>query len=169
MFVFIRAITYALVFVSVVLVFLPARVLFWSGVTQPAAMGWPQIAGIAVCALGAAVALWCVLCFVWIGKGTPAPFDPSRRLVVCGPYDYVRNPMYIGAAVAVAGAALYFESVALLVFVAAFLGMAHLFVTLYEEPTLRRMFGADYESYYRRVHRWLPGRAAAAHPHPVNR
>jgi protein-S-isoprenylcysteine O-methyltransferase Ste14 len=119
-------------------------------------MGWPEIGGLLIGSVGAAVALSCVFTFAFIGKGTPAPFDPPRRLVVRGPYRFVRNPMYIGAALAVAGAALFYESVALVVFVAGFLLVTHLFVVLYEEPTLRRTFGPEYESYCQRVHRWRP-------------
>src|SRR5262249_22987777 len=80
--------------------------------------GAAQFAGLVVVIVGGAVALWCVLAFATLGRGTPAPFDPPRRLVVRGPYRLVRNPMYLGAAVALLGAALYYESLALLAFVA---------------------------------------------------
>lgn len=156
MFVIIRTITYATLFVGLLLVYLPARILVWSGIVRPAAMGWPQIAGLLIGTAGALIALSCVCAFAWIGKGTPAPFDPPRRLVVRGPYRFVRNPMYVGAALAVAGAALFYQSVQLLAFVAGFLLVTHLFVVLYEEPTLRRLFGPDYQAYCQRVHRWRP-------------
>ena len=103
-----------------------------------------------------ALALWCVLTFALVGRGTPAPFDPPRRLVVRGPYRFVRNPMYIGAAIALAGAALFYRSLPLLGYLALFLLVTHLFVCVYEEPTLRRAFGAEYEAYCRRVRRWWP-------------
>ena len=61
-------------------------------------------------AIGAILALWCIATFIMIGRGTPAPFDPPRHLVVVGPYRLVRNPMYIGAALALAGAVLFYES-----------------------------------------------------------
>ena len=138
------------------LVWLPARVLAWAGVTRPPALGAPQIRGLGVGTLGAAVALWCVLAFAYVGRGTPAPFDPPRRLVERGPYRYVRNPMYLGGALALAGAAAFFESPALLGFTALFLMATHLFVVFYEEPTLRRLFGEAYDAYCRRVHRWVP-------------
>jgi protein-S-isoprenylcysteine O-methyltransferase Ste14 len=156
MFAIVRTITYATVFIGLLLVYLPARILAWSGIARPAVFGWPQIAGIAIATAGALVALSCLWAFAWIGKGTPAPFDPPRRLVVCGPYRFLRNPMYLGAGLAVGGAALFFESVQLLAFIALFLLATHLFVLLYEEPTLRRTFGPEYESYCRRVHRWWP-------------
>jgi len=156
MFAIVRTITYATVFVGVLLVYLPARILAWSGITRPAVLAWPQIAGIAIATAGALVALSCLWAFAWIGKGTPAPFDPPRRLVVRGPYRFLRNPMYVGAGLAIGGAALFFESIQLLAFVALFLLATHLFVVFYEEPTLRRTFGAEYEAYCRRVHRWWP-------------
>ena len=105
---------------------------------------------------GGAVALWCVLTFALVGKGTPAPFDPPRHLVVAGPYRYVRNPMYLGAAFALAGAAIFYRSLALLGYVSLFLLTTHAFVVLYEEPTLRRLFGQEYRAYQARVRRWLP-------------
>ncbi|MGD8276556.1 MAG: isoprenylcysteine carboxylmethyltransferase family protein [Gemmatimonadota bacterium] len=158
-----RAVTYAAIFIAFVLVFLPAQVLVRAGTTPPASFGVPQAAGIAAVLVGGAVALWCVLAFALIGRGTPAPFDPPRRLVVRGPYRFVRNPMYVGAGVALAGAAGYYESTALLAFTAGFALATHLFVLLYEERALRTRFGADYEDYRRHVRRWLP-RIAAYRP-----
>jgi protein-S-isoprenylcysteine O-methyltransferase Ste14 len=161
MFVLIRTITYATLFIGFVLVYLPSRLLAWSGIVRPAHLAWPQFSGLAICAAGAFIALSCVFTFAVIGKGTPAPFDPPRKLVVRGPYLFVRNPMYLGAALAVAGAALFFTSWALAAFVLGFLLVTHSFVLLYEEPTLRRTFGPDYANYCHRVHRWLPRMHAA--------
>ena len=162
MFVLIRTLTYATLFIAFVLIYLPARVLAWAGVARPAIMGWPQIGGLIIGSVGAFIALCCVLAFAVIGKGTPAPFDPPRRLVIRGPYRFVRNPMYLGAALALAGAALFYSSAALLAFVALFCWSTHLFVMLYEEPTLRRSFGLEYADYCESVHRWFPGPSAPA-------
>jgi protein-S-isoprenylcysteine O-methyltransferase Ste14 len=155
-FVLIRAITYGTLFVGLLLVFLPAQVLSWSGLNRPRAIGMPQVAGLMIGSAGALLALWCVLTFVFVGKGTPAPFDPPRQLVVSGPYRFVRNPMYIGAGLALLGAALFFQSPALVGYLGLFWLITHLFVLLYEEPTLRRLFGEEYASYCGRVRRWLP-------------
>jgi len=160
MFAIVRTITYASLFVGLLLVYLPARILAWSGIARPTVFAWPQIAGIVIATAGALVALSCLWAFAWIGKGTPAPFDPPRKLVVRGPYRFLRNPMYVGAWLAVGGAALFFESIQLLAFVALFLLATHLFVLFYEEPTLRRSFGPEYESYCGRVHRWWPSARA---------
>jgi protein-S-isoprenylcysteine O-methyltransferase Ste14 len=139
-----------------VLVFLPAQLLSWSGITRPPATGPAQIAGLIVGAAGAALALWCVFTFAFVGKGTPAPFDPPRRLVARGPYRVVRNPMYVGAGLALAAAALFYQSLSLLCFAGLFLLVTHLFVVWYEEPTLRRTFGDEYAAYCSRVRRWWP-------------
>jgi protein-S-isoprenylcysteine O-methyltransferase Ste14 len=152
-----RTIVYASTFIGFLLIYLPARILAWSGLRRPPAIGVPQIIAIVFGAAGAMVALWCVSTFARIGKGTPAPFDPPRKLVVLGPYRYVRNPMYLGAALALASAALFYRSLPLLAYGVVLLFCANLFVLLYEEPTLRRTFGADYETYCQRVRRWLPG------------
>jgi protein-S-isoprenylcysteine O-methyltransferase Ste14 len=156
MFVFVRAVTYAALFIGFVLIYLPARVLSWSGIVRPAAIGVPQVAGMVIGAAGAAVALWCVFTFASIGRGTPAPFDPPRRLVIRGPYRFVRNPMYIGAGLALASAALFYRSLPLLGYAGFFFLASHVFVVWYEEPTLRQTFGQEYEAYCRQVRRWWP-------------
>ena len=155
--VIVRAVTYAVLFIGLVLIYVPTRLLSWSGIVRPAAMEAPQVAGMIIGTAGAAVALWCVFTFAWIGRGTPAPFDPPRRLVIRGPYRFVRNPMYIGAGLALAGAALFYESAPLLAYAGLFLLSSHVFVVWYEEPTLRRTFGEEYEAYCRQVRRWWPG------------
>ena len=155
-FVLVRALTYATLFIGLVLVFLPARVLAWSGIAAPRAFGLLQGLGMAIAALGGALALWCILAFALIGRGTPAPFDPPRRLVVRGPYRFVRNPMYLGAAVALLGAAVYYGSAALAMYAGVFLLLMHAFVVGYEEPTLRETFGDEYGRYCGAVRRWRP-------------
>jgi protein-S-isoprenylcysteine O-methyltransferase Ste14 len=144
-----------------VLVYLPARVLAWAGVSRPAGHSATFVAGLVIAALGAALALWCVFTFAFVGRGTPAPFDPPRLLVERGPYRFLRNPMYAGATLALAGAALVYRSPALLAFCAGFVLVCHAFVLLYEEPALRRRFGAGYTAYCARVRRWGPRRRAA--------
>jgi protein-S-isoprenylcysteine O-methyltransferase Ste14 len=158
MFVLVRALTYAGLFIGFVLVYLPARFLSWSGIVEPATIGAPLAAGMIMVTIGTVIALWCVFTFVFIGQGTPAPFDPPRKLVIRGPYRFVRNPMYIGAGMTLAGAAVYYESLSILIYTGLFFLITHLLVVLYEEPTLRRTFGPDYEAYCNQVRRWLPRR-----------
>jgi len=107
---------------------------------------------------GFAVALKCVWDFGWTGRGTPAPFIPPQRLVAVGFYRYVRNPMYIGFAVGWIGLWIVFghANIRLMAAVAAVALGVHLFVVLYEEPTLRGKFGKDFEDYCRHVRRWWP-------------
>ena len=156
MFVFARAATYSALFIGLLLIFLPNRILSATGIIQPSATGASQVVGMLLGASGAALALACIFTFVIVGGGTPAPFDPPRRLVVRGPYRLVRNPMYLGAGFALAGAALFYRSISLLAYAGVFLLITHLFVVLYEEPTLRRAFEIDYEAYCRRTGRWWP-------------
>ena len=155
-FVTVRAITYATLFIGFFLIAMPARLLVWSGLTAPETTGWPQLLGMAFTAAGAALTLWCVATFVFVGRGTPAPFDPPRRLVARGPYAFIRNPMYVGAALAMSGVALYYGSWWLLGYVGFFLTVTHLFVVIYEEPTLGETFGEAYAEYRAGVGRWWP-------------
>jgi protein-S-isoprenylcysteine O-methyltransferase Ste14 len=151
-----RTLVYASLFVGVLLVFLPARLLVGSGIPVPAHFGMHQALGVLVAGAGATLAAACIATFVVVGRGTPAPFDPPRRLVVRGPYRRVRNPMYVGATAALVGAALCYDSLPLLAYAGGFVAAMHAFVVLYEEPTLRRTFGAEYGEYCRRTGRWWP-------------
>ena len=106
--------------------------------------------------IGSLIVLWCFWAFTFKGRGTPDPTDPPKELVVTGPYRYVRNPIYVGVVCIFLGHFLWFGYWALLIYPAlAFLGV-HFFVVLYEEPTLKRRFGASYEEYLKSVPRWIP-------------
>jgi protein-S-isoprenylcysteine O-methyltransferase Ste14 len=94
--------------------------------------------------------------FVREGEGTPAPLAPTARLVVGGPFQWVRNPGYVAVVSLVVGQALLLGSRTVLAYAALLAIAFHLFVVLYEEPTLRRQFGAEYEAYCNAVPRWLP-------------
>jgi protein-S-isoprenylcysteine O-methyltransferase Ste14 len=107
--------------------------------------------------VGAAIYSWCAFwAFAAVGRGTPAPIDPPRRLVVHGLYRVMRNPMYVGVGSILAAEAIGFRSGDLAVYWVIFLFCVNLFVLFYEEPALRRKFDAEYEDYCRRVPRWLP-------------
>jgi len=156
MWILVRALTYATGFIGLLLILLPAGVLSIAGVAAPHTFGVQQVFGLLLSLSGAALCLSCILTFVFIGKGTPAPFDPPRRLVIRGPYRAMRNPMYLGATGALAGAALYYGSAALSLYAIAFWIFMHCRVIFSEEPSLHRTFGGEYESYRSRVGRWLP-------------
>jgi protein-S-isoprenylcysteine O-methyltransferase Ste14 len=152
----VRSIVYAALFISVILVFIPEQILIATGITRPEVMGPVQTSGLVLVVLGGVLALWCILTLALVGKGTPAPFDPPRKLVAAGPYRWIRNPLYVGAGIALCGAALFYQSAALVAFAAGFLVAAHVFVVFYEEPTLERNFGARYADYRNAVPRWVP-------------
>ncbi len=126
-------------------------------VEAPVPGGMPaQLTGAVLIGAGAAVIANSFVHFAVEGIGTPAPFAPPTRLVVGGLYRYVRNPMYVSIAAAVAGQGLLLGQPKL--FAALGLGAIPVvaFVRLYEEPSLARKFGAAYEEYRRNVPRWLP-------------
>jgi len=106
--------------------------------------------------IGIAMLVWCFWDFVQKGKGTPAPIEPPKELVVSGLYNHVRNPMYVGIASILIGHFLWFGFGNLLIYTVFVITAFHLFVTLYEEPNLRQRFGAAYEGYCQRVPRWIP-------------
>jgi protein-S-isoprenylcysteine O-methyltransferase Ste14 len=113
---------------------------------------------------GVWIYLWCVWDFTFTGKGTPAPIDPPKELVVKGLYQYVRNPMYIGGLFVLLGETIFFASLILFGYsFFIFLGF-HTFVVVYEEPTLRRTFGKSYKAYCDSVQRWLPHRRPSNKP-----
>ena len=156
MLILLRALTYATLFVAFFLVVVPQRILAASGIVRPSDVGPAQAAGLVLVALGAVVVLWCVLTFALVGKGTPAIFDPPRKLVIAGPYRWVRNPMYIGGGLVSLGAALFYQSAGLALYTLLFFVVVHLLVLFYEEPHLGRMFGGPYDEYRRTVRRWVP-------------
>ena len=106
--------------------------------------------------IGGVILLWSFWNFLIQGRGTPAPIDPPKELVVAGFYRYVRNPMYFGVLMILIGHFLWFGFWWLLAYTAFAFLITHLFVTSYEEPTLKKKFGAAYEDYLKKVPRWIP-------------
>jgi protein-S-isoprenylcysteine O-methyltransferase Ste14 len=124
----------------------------WEG-----ARGGPAgVAGVVLIGAGVAVVVACFARFVSEGRGTPAPVVPTETLVVGGLYRFVRNPMYVGVASAIAGQALLFRSGAVVVWLVVFLVAVVSFVKGYEEPRLTEQFGAAYVRYRREVPGWWP-------------
>lgn len=122
-----------------------------------AAHGIEECAGLAVVVAGVLIYLHTAFWgFAWTGGGTPAPIAPTKTLVVKGLHRYVRNPMYIGVALVIAGQGWLFHSRHIAIYLAGVLVIVHLFVLFYEEPTLHRQFGDEYDRYRARVPRWVP-------------
>lgn len=117
-----------------------------------------RIAGAVLLVAGLVLLVHAFAHFVVEGIGTPAPVAPTERLVVGGLYRYVRNPMYLAVVATIVGQALLLGQLVLLLYAAAFVVAVFAFVRWYEEPTLRRRFGADYEAYRAAVPGWWPRR-----------
>jgi protein-S-isoprenylcysteine O-methyltransferase Ste14 len=120
---------------------------------------WPFmlfVAGLALMIAGLSGIAWTVSLFVRIGKGTLAPWSPTKRLVVIRPYAHVRNPMIMSVIAVLLGEALFFGSWPILVWAIAVFALNHFYFIISEEPGLIRRFGAEYETYKRNVPRWLP-------------
>jgi len=117
---------------------------------------------------GAIIGLACGASFAWRGRGTPAPFDPPVEFVASGLYRWVRNPMYVGGALILAGYGLAVRSPAVLAMTAVLASITHCFVVFAEEPGLRARFGESYVAYTRSVNRWLP-RPPRDHSEPPDR
>ncbi len=115
-----------------------------------------RLAGAVLSAAGLSLFAWCVSLFVRIGKGTLAPWDPTRALVAIGPYRFVRNPMITGVALILAGESLFFRSWLLAAWTALFVMLNHVYFLALEEPGLHRRFGEQYRRYATAVPRWLP-------------
>lgn len=113
------------------------------------------IAGAAALLFGILVYGWCAWDFTYAGKGTPAPLDPPKILVVRGLYRYSRNPMYVGVLSVLLGETLWFASGRLLGYAAVVWLLFQLFITQYEEPHLQQKFGAEYQHYRQTVPRWF--------------
>jgi protein-S-isoprenylcysteine O-methyltransferase Ste14 len=112
--------------------------------------------GFGVLGLGVVLLLWCVRDFYVLGKGTLAPWDPPKRLVVVGLYRFIRNPMYVAVVTVVLGWTLIFGSVWLAFYMVVLAMAFHLRVMFYEEPRLRQQFAAEWKTYSAAVPRWLP-------------
>ena len=118
---------------------------------------WPlSLLGAVLIALGLVLIAQTVALFATVGDGTLAPWDPTARLVVRGPYRRVRNPMISGVLCVLLGEALVFGSLALLAWWAVVFAINAVYFPLVEEPGLQQRFGADYEAYRASVPRWLP-------------
>jgi protein-S-isoprenylcysteine O-methyltransferase Ste14 len=149
-----RSVFYMLLLPGTVVAWIPIWLsTFDGGRVELGAARW---IGLPLMLAGAAGLLWCIWDFAQRGRGTLAPVDPPQIVVHTGLYRVVRNPMYLAVVTTIVGEALLAESWWLFGWAIVVAATVHVFVVGYEEPTLRREFGATYDSYCQSVPRWLP-------------
>ena len=136
-------------------VLVPYLILSGTQASLNPAFGLLQLMGILAGIAGVYLILWVCAEFVRRGKGTPTPIDPLKRLVMTGCYRYTRNPMYFGAILVILGEALYFESLWLALYAAGLGWLFQIFMVIFEEPQLKRRFGADTDQSMEEVPRWI--------------
>ena len=133
--------------------FIPYGITGWRGPFAPLPLA--ALGGVLI-ALSAALLLECFGRFAIQGRGTPAPIKPPERLIVTGPYRRVRNPMYVAVTGLILGQAALWADARLAIYGLVVWAGFHIFVLAYEEPTLRRLFPADYAAFTAAVPRWRP-------------
>jgi protein-S-isoprenylcysteine O-methyltransferase Ste14 len=152
LFAIVRTLIVGTVFVSLWTWFVPRWIIGEGAFDRTRPMGWIVIG------CGATIVIGCAFEFAWRGVGTPAPFDPPRRLVITGFYRWVRNPMYLGLGLVLIGEAAAFPRLTITMLVMCAVGWCAttLFILGFEEPVLRTKFGDDYIEYCNHVRRWIP-------------
>ncbi|MGH7488854.1 MAG: methyltransferase family protein [Thermoanaerobaculia bacterium] len=152
LFAVVRTLIVSALFISLWTWFVPRWINGNPAFADPRPLGWIVIA------IGSVIAGGCIFEFAWRGIGTPALFDPPRRLVISGPYRWVRNPMYVGMGIILLGEGITFPRLmnTMLIMIVSLWCALMLFIIGYEEPTLRAKFGEDYIEYCKHVRRWIP-------------
>jgi len=150
---------FTLLFAAILLVGMPALFDWLLGYGEPSLAH--HLVGGLLMALGGGLSLFCADLFHRKGDGLQVPWDPPRRLVIRGPYCFIRNPMYLGNVVMLLGEAIFFASLGIWIYTGVFFVIVHLGVVLLEEPDLRRRHGKPYADYTRKVPRWLPWKGRA--------
>ena len=153
--IWVRTLGFTLLLPGLILAYAPY---LWIVGAERVHASWPpataKLLPVLLMATGFCVYVACAARFVREGLGTPAPWDAPRRIVTGGLYRWTRNPMYVGLVITLLGEAWLFSSRAQVVYAFAVAAMFHARVLLYEEPTLRRLFGAEFDAYAARVRRW---------------
>jgi protein-S-isoprenylcysteine O-methyltransferase Ste14 len=139
---------------SVVLLFPYILFTYFPALDSP--LGKIRFVGFVPIITGGILCLQCAWDFAVVGKGTPAPIDPPKEIVVVGFYSYIRNPMYLGIIFILLGQAIVYESIDVFIYCCLIFILFHVFVVYYEEPALHRQFGGKYEAYIQKVPRWFP-------------
>jgi 8-oxo-dGTP diphosphatase len=153
---FLRTLVFGALVPATVIVLVPALILSVTGTSDEG--GVLRLVGLVPLVLGIAILAWCFAGFIVEGEGTPAPYDPPHRLVTGRLYGWMRNPMYVAVLTILLGEAMFYGSVALMIWAVVVAVLFNFFVIYYEEPTLLRRFGPAYETYVEHVPRWIPSR-----------
>jgi len=156
--VIIKTLVFTLLLPGVFLVLVPYFLLTSFGDRFAVDIGSIRYFGLMPMLFGVFMYVRCAWSFGSVGKGTPAPIDPPKELVVQGLYNYARNPMYIGVLFFLIGEAIFFASLLLIFYAVLVFLCFHLFVVIYEEPALKAKFGDSYRRYCDSVPRWIPRR-----------
>jgi protein-S-isoprenylcysteine O-methyltransferase Ste14 len=136
--------------------YVPWRICRWHFETPLLGTFLVRLFGVLMITTGFPMLLNCFVRFALQGLGTPAPIFPTLHLVVSGPFRYLRNPMYVAVVSLILGQGLFFGSVRVVEYGVAVWVAFHLLVLTYEEPTLRRTYGSEYEGFCANVPRWVP-------------
>jgi protein-S-isoprenylcysteine O-methyltransferase Ste14 len=156
MILFLKNLLFTVLVPGTVSVYIPLQIADNPRQTISSHWGVWQILALAPLSIGAAIYGWCLWDFAHRGRGTPAPIDAPKHLVINGLYRYLRNPMYIGVLLVISGWSLFFQSSRILFYGIAVGFFFHLFVVFVEEPLLRNRFGDSYLRYCVEVSRWIP-------------
>lgn len=159
-----RTILFGALAPAAVIAFIPGLILRATGTEGEG--GVLRLIGLIPIVGGIAILSWCFAGFIVEGEGTPAPYDPPHRLLTGRLYGWMRNPMYLAIVIVLLGEALFYGSVALLLWAAGAWIVMNFFVVWYEEPNLLNRFGPAYEAYVEQVPRWIPSRPRAVVPRP---
>ena len=143
-----------LIFVPAILLWSSANTRFAPQILSPASGLFWLAVGLAIVGIG--LAIWTVNLLLHYGRGTPAPWDPTRKLVLMGPYLYVRNPMISGALLILVAEAVFFQSWPVFLWWFVFLIFNLFYIPVVEERNLEERFGEDYLRYKHNVPRWIP-------------
>jgi protein-S-isoprenylcysteine O-methyltransferase Ste14 len=144
-----------------VLLIIPAGILWATGFRIGWGLGWPLdavvvLAGSVLMGNGLYYLFMTILLFINIGKGTLAPWSPTKKLVIIGPYRHVRNPMIASVIIILLGQSIAFGSAWIFVWFLLFFGTNHIYFVNSEEPGLENRFGGEYLTYKKNVPRWIP-------------
>ena len=139
-----------------VAIIIPSLLLYFSGWQPCDFVLWRFLIGVVCFLAGLLLAVSTVRLFPKLGNGTPAPWDPTSKMITSGPYAYVRNPMITGVVLILAGEALILSSWAVGIWAIVFLIINMFYFPLSEEPSLRKRFGKEYEEYCKNVPRYIP-------------